>query len=123
MVTRPDGTIFEQACVTLGDFMIELFQASPERASKDIDPLRMGINTFALRVDDMASTLEMLKAQGVKVSQEPRPANSFDGLRAEVLDPNGLSIELREWQHGDNAKNLGWQPENPAVTLKSIAVG
>ncbi len=97
--------------------MIELFQADPERAAHGIDPQRMGVNTFALRVDDMAATIAELTSQGVTVSREPRPGSAFVGLRAEVLDPNGLSIELREWQQGDSATKAGWEPSSPAVTV------
>ena len=113
---RADGSVFEQVCVTLGDFMIELIAASPERANDDVDPLAMGVKAFALRVDDMAATVKRLKAEGVRFVQEPKPGSSFDGIRAEILDPNGLGIELREWQHGDGFHNADWQPASPAVT-------
>ena len=113
---RTDGSVFEQVCVTLGDFMIELIAAPADRAGDAVDPLAMGVKTFALRVDDMAATVKRLKSEGIRFAQEPRPGSSFDGIRAEIFDPNGLGIELREWQHGDGFHNASWQPASDAVT-------
>ena len=113
---RADGSVFEQVCVTLGDFMIELIAAPADRADDVVDPLAMGVKTFALRVDDMAETVKRLKAEGIRFVQEPKPGSSFDGIRAEIVDPNGLGIELREWQRGDGFHNANWQPASPAVT-------
>ena len=115
--TRADGVLHDQFCVTMGDTMIEIFQADPERAANEINPQRMGVNTFALRVDDMMATISALTAQGVTVSREPRPGGAFVGLRAEILDPNGLSIELREWKDGDRADKVGWQAGSDAVKV------
>ena len=113
---RADGSSFEQVCITLGDFMIELIAAPAERASDAVGPVAVGVKAFALRVDDMAATVKRLKAEGVRFVQEPKPGSSFDGIRAEILDPNGLGIELREWQRGDGFHNTSWQPASTAVT-------
>ena len=113
---RADGSSFEQVCITLGDFMIELIAAPAERANEVVGPVAVGVKAFALRVDDMAATVKRLKAEGVRFVQEPKPGSSFDGIRAEILDPNGLGIELREWQRGDGFHNTSWQPANPDVS-------
>jgi catechol 2,3-dioxygenase-like lactoylglutathione lyase family enzyme len=115
--SRPDGSRVEQACVVLDDFMIELFQASPEAIAAGWEPGALGVKTFALRVEDMASTKAQLEAAGVVFSREPRPGSSFEGLRGEILDPSGVSIELREWQQGDSYHVEGWKPASDAVTL------
>jgi catechol 2,3-dioxygenase-like lactoylglutathione lyase family enzyme len=115
--SRPDGSRVEQACVVLDDFMIELFQASPEAIAAGWEPGALGVKTFALRVEDMASTKAQLEAAGVVFSREPRPGSSFEGLRGEILDPSGISIELREWQQGDSYHVEGWKPASDAVTL------
>jgi len=115
--SRPDGSRVEQACVVLDDFMIELFQASPEAIAAGWEPGALGVKTFALRVEDMASTKAQLEAAGVVFSREPRPGSSFGGLRGEILDPSGISIELREWQQGDSYHVEGWKPASDAVTL------
>ena len=117
--TRPDGSRVEQACVMLDDFMIELFQASSEAISSGWDRDALGVKTFALRVKDMSATKAELERQGVVFSQEPRPGSSFEGLRGEILDPSGISIELREWVNGDGYDVGGWQPASDAVTLVS----
>lgn len=114
---RPDGTRVEQACVVLDDFMIELFQASPEAIAAGWNPGALGVKTFALRVEDMAATKARLEAQGVVFSREPRPGSSFEGLRGEILDPSGISIELREWHDNDSYHNTSWQPTNATTTL------
>ncbi len=40
--------------------------------------------------------MEYLVAKGVKVAREA--VDLADSWRAEVLDPDGLCIELREWK-------------------------
>ena len=111
---RPDGGAHAQVCVTLGDVMIELIAAPPERSGEQFDPGRMGVKAFALTVDDMAGTAAWLKEQGVRFVQEPKPGSSFSGWRAEILDPNGIGIELREWVN-DSIHNPDWTPASPAV--------
>ncbi len=57
--------------------------------------LRQGWQCLALEVEDMDRTLEMLKAKDIEPSWGPmkRP----DYARAEIRDPDGNPIELREW--------------------------
>jgi glyoxylase I family protein len=68
-------------------------------AAKDIPPrsaeLRLGWQCLALEVEDMDSALAMLKAKGVEAAWGPlkRP----DYARAEIRDPDGNPIELRQW--------------------------
>jgi glyoxylase I family protein len=101
-------------CVTLGDFMVEILGPAP-RPDPD-GGSRAGVKLFALRVDDMAKTIAELERKGVAVTWGPRQGGAFDGIRAEIKDPNGISIELREWQNGDSATNPDWQPSRPGVT-------
>ena len=115
---RPDGSRSEQATITLDDFMMEVIQASPEAVAKEIDQRGVGVQRFALRVDDMDAAAKRLKALGVRFAQEPRPGSTFKGKRAEIVDPNGMSIELREWRD-DDYRNGDWQPVNPGVRLVS----
>ncbi len=111
---RPGGGEHAQVCVTLGEMMIELIAAPPHRAGEQTDPGAMGVKAFALTVDDMAGTAAWLKEQGVQFVQEPKPGSSFNGWRAEILDPNGIGIELREWI-GDSIHNPEWAPSSPSV--------
>jgi catechol 2,3-dioxygenase-like lactoylglutathione lyase family enzyme len=56
---------------------------------------RLGWQCLALEVDDMDDALNMLKESGVEVAWGPmkRP----DYARAEIRDPDGNPIELRQW--------------------------
>ena len=56
---------------------------------------RLGWQCLALEVDDMDDVLNMLKEKGVVTAWGPvkRP----DYARAEVRDPDGNPIELRQW--------------------------
>lgn len=56
---------------------------------------RLGWQCLALEVDDMDGALEILKDKGVRAAWGPvkRP----DYARAEIRDPDGNPIELRQW--------------------------
>jgi glyoxylase I family protein len=85
--------IEEIAFLTLGDTMLELLafrNAAPPLKS----PL-VGFRTMAIEVDDMDRAIEYLKAKGVEVSKEP--VTRGRSKRAEIRDPDGLMIELRQW--------------------------
>ena len=66
-------------------------RAIPARAGE----LRLGWQCLALEVEDMDSALATLKDKGVGVAWGPlsRP----DYARAEIRDPDGNPIELRQW--------------------------
>ena len=113
--TRDDGSNFELACVRLEDMMVEIIKADPDMLDQTVDQTKMGMRMFALRVDDMAKTVEYLESKGVEFFQAPRETAVFEGLRAEILDPDGIRIELREWQRGDSFYNDDWQPSKPNV--------
>src|SRR6476620_7870596 len=55
----------------------------------------LGWQCLALEVDDMDGALNMLKSKGVQAAWGPvkRP----DYARAEIRDPDGNPIELRQW--------------------------
>ena len=57
--------------------------------------LRQGWQCLALEVDDMDGALSMLQGKGVEAAWGPvkRP----DYARAEIRDPDGNPIELRQW--------------------------
>lgn len=113
---RDDGSTLDLACVRLGDMMAEIIQAPPGVVDQPVDQTRVGMRMFALQVDDMAKTIKELERKGVEVFQAPRETAVFEGLRAEIKDPNGMRIELREWQRGDSIYNDDWQPTKPNVT-------
>jgi catechol 2,3-dioxygenase-like lactoylglutathione lyase family enzyme len=57
--------------------------------------LKLGWQCLALEVDDMDSTLDMLKENGVEATWGP--VKRSDYARAEIRDPDGNPIELRQW--------------------------
>jgi glyoxylase I family protein len=50
---------------------------------------------MAIEVDDMDRAVEYLKSKRIEVSWGP--ATLGTSKRAEIKDPDGLSIELRQW--------------------------
>jgi glyoxylase I family protein len=66
-------------------------KAIPSRCAEQ----RLGWQCLALEVDDMDGALNMLKGKGVEAAWGPvkRP----DYARAEIRDPDGNPIELRQW--------------------------
>lgn len=103
----------EIAYLTLGDLMLEFLGGNGEAA--DRAPNQVGVKLVALRVDDMDKTLQALRAYGVEPSWGPNPGATFDGIRAEIKDSHGNSIELREWRNDDRADNPQWRPAKPGL--------
>jgi glyoxylase I family protein len=85
--------IEEIAFLTLGDTTLELL-AINNSAPPSKGP-QVGFRMMAIEVDDMARAIEYLKGKGVEVSWGPVTLGT--SKRAEIKDPDGLSIELRQW--------------------------
>ena len=66
-------------------------QAIPARSEEQ----RLGWQCLALEVDDMDGTLKILKEKGVESAWGP--VRQQDYARAEIRDPDGNPIELRQW--------------------------
>jgi len=79
----------------LGGTMVELI--SYEGAAVDAAPSgeHLGYRMIALEVDDMQKTIDELGAKGVEVVWGPIVRERY--ARAEIRDPNGFHIELRQW--------------------------
>lgn len=85
VVGRPDGANDPGSWLQLGNGQIHLFQPA--------DPA-MNPPHFAIEVDDLASTVTAIRAQGhVVYEQEHR--QGF-GHQASVVDPSGNVIELNQ---------------------------
>jgi catechol 2,3-dioxygenase-like lactoylglutathione lyase family enzyme len=56
---------------------------------------RLGYRMMALEVDDMDAALAALKKLGIEPSWGPKKRPGY--ARAEIRDPDGNSIELRQW--------------------------
>ncbi len=85
----------ELAYLDLGGTTIELMTWTQTQPAPAPDTEHLGYRMMAIEVDDMQAALDALKAQGVECSWGPlvRPAYA----RAEIRDPDGNSIELRQW--------------------------
>ena len=56
---------------------------------------RLGWQCLALEVDDLDSALNMLQGRGVETAWGPVKRPEY--ARAEIRDPDGNPIELRQW--------------------------
>lgn len=78
----------------LGDTMLELLDyVDPAPADHTI---RVGYRIMALEVDNMEDALAFLAEKGIKPSVSPIDVGG-GSLRGEIVDVDGLSIELRQW--------------------------
>jgi glyoxylase I family protein len=91
----PSGPL-DLVYLQLGDTTLEVMcypeaKAIPARAAEQ----RLGWQCLALEVEDMDRALDELEAKGIAPAWGPmkRP----DYARAEIRDPDGNPIELRQW--------------------------
>jgi len=79
----------------LGGTTVELM-CYPEASPQPREPgERLGYRLMALEVEDMDAALAHLKARGIEPSWGPMKRPTY--ARAEIRDPDGNSIELRQW--------------------------
>ena len=88
------GPMKEIVFLTLGDTMVEFLDVQNIQESTP-DTRRMGYRMIALEVDNMERALDYLKGKGISPSMGPVTLGA--SKRAEILDPNGNSIEIRQW--------------------------
>jgi catechol 2,3-dioxygenase-like lactoylglutathione lyase family enzyme len=55
----------------------------------------LGYRMMALEVEDMQTAVECLRTKGVEVVWGPKVRPTY--ARAEICDPDGFHIELRQW--------------------------
>jgi glyoxylase I family protein len=90
----PVPPLQEIAYLQLGDTVIELMRVQ-DPAPASAGPWQVGYRMMALEVEDMDKAIAYLADQGVPVTWGP--VTLGPSKRAEVQDPDGLSIELRQW--------------------------
>ena len=92
----PSGPL-DLVYLELGGTTLEVmcFPEAKARIPERVSELRQGWQCLALEVEDMDGALSALKEEGVEPSWGPmkRP----DYARAEIRDPDGNPIELRQW--------------------------
>jgi glyoxylase I family protein len=89
------GMPIDLVYLDLGGTVVELI--SYEGASVEPAPQNehLGYRMIALEVDDMQKATDYLRTKGVEVVWGPRVRATYS--RAEICDPNGYHIELRQW--------------------------
>ena len=89
------GVPIDLVYLDLGGTVVELI--SYDGASVDPAPKNehLGYRMIALEVGDMQKATDYLKTKGVEVVWGPRVRETY--ARAEICDPNGYHIELRQW--------------------------
>lgn len=88
------GPLKEIAYLQLGDTVIELLHVkNPVPMSTS---MTVGYRAIALEVESMETATIYLRDHGVYVTWGPVDLGT--AIRAEITDPDGLPIELREWR-------------------------
>src|SRR6202035_526338 len=77
------GTVVELIC-----YEVEAFDPAPQTE-------HLVYRMIALEVDDMQRAADYLATKGVDIVWRPRVREPYS--RAEICDPNGYHIELRQW--------------------------
>ena len=89
------GVPIDLVYLELGGSVVELI--SYDGVAVDPAPQRehLGYRMIALEVDDMQQAADYLKQKGIDIVWGPRITETY--ARAEICDPNGFHIELRQW--------------------------
>jgi catechol 2,3-dioxygenase-like lactoylglutathione lyase family enzyme len=82
--------------LSLGGTGIELLKYEGVPVEDRTSKLHRGYRLMALEVDNMERTLAALATRNIAPSWGPVTVEQY--IRAEILDPDGNSIELREWK-------------------------
>lgn len=89
------GQLKEIAYLQLGDTVIELLHM--ENSAPMPSSMTVGYRAMALEIESMEDAINYLRDHGVYVTWGPIDLGI--SIRAEITDPDGLAIELREWRH------------------------
>lgn len=87
-------TVEELAYITLGETMIEILKVT-KPSDTQFDPWGIGYRMIALNVNDMDKAISYLKSKNIDIVEGPVTLGT--SKRAEIHDPSGLPIELRQW--------------------------
>jgi glyoxylase I family protein len=89
------GTALNLIYLDLGGTVVELISYEGVAVEPAPQQEHLGYRMIALEVDDMQKAADYLKEKGVDIVWGPvfRPTYA----RAEIRDPNGYHIELRQW--------------------------
>jgi glyoxylase I family protein len=89
------GVPLDLVYLDLGGTVIEVIHHEGVRLEPPPTGDRLGYGIIALEVEDMQKALAYLKTRGIEPSWGPKVRERY--ARAEIRDPDGYSIELRQW--------------------------
>jgi len=89
------GVPIDLVSLELGGTTVELITYDGAQVAPAPQNEHLGYRMIALEIDDMDRAAEYLKTNGVDIVWGPRVAPAY--ARAEIRDPNGYHIELRQW--------------------------
>jgi glyoxylase I family protein len=94
-VELSEGAALNLVYLDLGGTVVELisYEGVPVDPAPRLEHL--GYRMIALEIDDMQQTADYLKEKGVPIVWGPMVRDTY--ARAEIRDPNGYGIELRQW--------------------------
>ena len=89
------GVPIDLVYLDLGGTTVELIRYDGAAVDPAPQSEHLGYRMIALEVDDMQKTADYLKTKNVDIVWGPRVRETYS--RAEICDPNGYRIELRQW--------------------------
>ena len=89
------GVPMDLVYLDLGGTVVELISYEGTAVEPAPQQEHLGYRMMALEVEDMQKTVEYLQTKGIDVVWGPRVREKY--ARAEIRDPNGYHIELRQW--------------------------
>ena len=89
------GVPIDLVYLELGGTTVELITYDGAKVDPAPQKEHLGYRMIALEVDDMQKTADELKEKGVDIVWGPMVRDTY--ARAEICDPNGYRIELRQW--------------------------
>jgi catechol 2,3-dioxygenase-like lactoylglutathione lyase family enzyme len=90
------GVPIDIVMLDLGGTAVELISYTGHIVAPSPTDEHLGYRMMALEVEDMDQTLEYLRTKGIEPSWGPRVTEGHYA-RAEIRDPHGHRIELRQW--------------------------
>ena len=89
------GVPIDLVYLDLGGTVVELITYDGATVDPAPQQEHLGYRMIAIEVEDLQQAAEYLKTKGVDIVWGPRITPTY--ARAEIRDPNGYHIELRQW--------------------------
>jgi catechol 2,3-dioxygenase-like lactoylglutathione lyase family enzyme len=89
------GVTIDLVYLDLGGTVVEMISYEGVEVGPAPQGEHLGYRMIALEVDDMQEAADYLKSKGVDIVWGPLVRDTY--ARAEICDPNGRRIELRQW--------------------------